>query len=136
MLLFSDHDNKPIILLSPDVRIQTESKKHKNSPLQSDSRKKSLIDSGIELLFKKSSKNVKDGGVIAHATQQSISHPLSSDYKSSAEITTVPANYVDKDGVSHHSSSATDEHYKWKLFDSIKIHTDKRRSIDPTGSIF
>lgn len=133
LLLLSDYDVKPIILLSPDVRIQTESKKHKNSPLQSDSRKKSLIDSGIELLFKKSSKIVKDGGVIANASHQTILHPLSSDYKSSAEITSIPTSYMDKEGTSQHGSSSTDEHYKWKLFDSIKIHTDKRRSIDPTG---
>lgn len=132
----SDHDVKPIILLSPDVRIQTESKKHKSSPLQSDSRKKSLIDSGIELLFKKSAKTVKDGGSVAGTqSHQTISHPLSSDYKSSAETTTVPANYVDKEASHQHGASATDEHHKWKLFDSIKIHTDKRRSIDPTGEM-
>lgn len=132
----SDHDVKPIILLSPDVRIQTESKKHKNSPLQSDSRKKSLIDSGIELLFKKSAKPVKDSGFIAGTqSHQTILHPLSSDYKSSAEITTIPANYVDKEGSNQHGANAADEHHKWKLFDSIKIHTDKRRSIDPTGEI-
>lgn len=128
MHLLSDHDVKPIILLSPDVRIQTESKKHKTS--QSDSRKKSLIDSGIELLFKKSSKSVKDGGIISH---QNISHPLSSDYKTSTDVTTVPVNYADKYGSGHHGSTATDEHHKWKLFDTIKIHTDKRRSVDPSG---
>lgn len=123
-------------MLSPDVRIQTESKKHKNSPLQSDSRKKSLIDSGIELLFKKSAKTVKDGGVIAPTqSHQTILHPLSSDYKSSAETTTVPVNYVDKDSSIQHAANASDEHHKWKLFDSIKIHTDKRRSIDPTGEM-
>lgn len=122
-------------MLSPDVRVQTESRKHKNAPLQSDSRKKSLIDSGIELLFKKHSKYVKDGGVITQTSPQSISHPLSSDYKSSAEITTVPVSYVNRDGGSHHGASTTDEHHKWKLFDSIKIHTDKRRSIDPTGEL-
>lgn len=132
-LLLSDHDVKPIILLSPDVRIQTESRKHKNSPLQSDPRKKSLIDSGIELFFKKQSKSIKDGGVITQTSPQNISHPLSSDYKSSAEITTVPISYLDKESTSQHGSSTTDEHHKWKLFDTIKIHTDKRRSFDPTG---
>lgn len=127
MLLLSDHDVKPIILLSPDVRVQTESKKHKNAPLHSDSRKKSLIDSGIELLFKKHPK--KDG---AQTPSPSISHPLSSDYKYSAETTAVPVSYVDKESSSHYGGGI-DEHHKWKLFDSIKIHTDKRRSIDPTG---
>lgn len=125
LVLLSDHDIKPIILLSPDVRIQTESKKHRNASSHSDSRKKSLIDSGIELLFKKSPKSVKDGGI--------ISHPLSSNYKISTEVTTVPVHHSDKDGTSHHGSSATDEHHKWKLFDTIKIHTDKRRSVDPSG---
>lgn len=128
--LSTDYDNKPIILLSPDVRIQTESRKHKNAALQSDSRKRSLIDSGIELLFKKSSKSVKDGGI--SNSHQNISHPLSCDNKFSAEISTVPTNYADGENSKHHSGT-TDEHHKWKLFDTIKIHTDKRRSIDPSG---
>ncbi|XP_055308678.1 sorting nexin-13 isoform X2 [Sitodiplosis mosellana] len=51
------------------------------------------------------------------------------------ETTTVPANYVDREGSSQHGANATDEHYKWKLFDSIKIHTDKRRSVDPTVDV-
>lgn len=134
VLFFSDHDVKPIILLSPDVRVQTELKKHKNV-LHSDSRKKSLIDSGIELFFKKNSKQVKDGGVIASSSNQTVSHPLSSEFKSSAETTSVPAHFVDKDVSSHHSHSATDEHHKWKLFDTIKIHTDKKRSADPSGNL-
>lgn len=136
----TDHDIKSIILLSPDVRIQTESKKSKNAGSaggqSGDTRKKSIIDSGIELLFKKSSKNVgKDGGGGAFGqSPPKISHPLSSDYyKYSADITTVPVNYVDKESSSHHGHSALDEHHKWKLFDTIKIHTDKRRSVDPNG---
>lgn len=128
--LSTDYDNKPIILLSPDVRIQTESRKHKNAALQSDSRKKSLIDSGIELLFKKSSKSFKDGGI--SNSHQNISHPLSCDNKFSTEISTVPTNYADGENSKYHSGT-TDEHHKWKLFDTIKIHTDKRRSIDPSG---
>lgn len=140
MSIFTDHDIKSIILLSPDVRIQTESKKSKNAGGQSgDSRKKSIIDSGIELLFKKSSKNVgKDGGSsgggVFGQSPPKISHPLSSDYyKYSSDITTVPMHYVDKESSSHHGNSALDEHHKWKLFDTIKIHTDKRRSFDPNG---
>lgn len=136
---YTDHDIKSIILLSPDVRIQTESKKSKNAGSASgqsgDTRKKSIIDSGIELLFKKSSKNVggTSAGAFGHSPPK-ISHPLSSDYyKYSADITTVPVNYVDKESSSHHGNSAMDEHHKWKLFDTIKIHTDKRRSIDPNG---
>lgn len=119
-------------MLSPDVRVQTESKKNKNAS-PSDSRKKSLIDSGIDF-FKKHSKQVKDGGVVAASTNTTIPHPLSSDYKFSAETTSVPVHFVDKDGSSHHSSTSTDEHHKWKLFDTIKIHTDKKRSPDPAGN--
>lgn len=137
-LQFLDHDNKSIILLSPDVRVQTESKKSKNAGAagaQSDTRKKSIIDSGIELLFKKShSKNVGGGGGVFGQSPPKILHPLSSDYyKFPSDITTVPVNYVDKQSSSHHGHSALDEHHKWKLFDTIKIHTDKRRSFDPNG---
>lgn len=136
---FPDHDNKSIILLSPDVRIQTELKKSKTAGTgaggqSGDSRKKSIIDSGIELLFKKShSKNsAKDVGS-GHSPPK-ISHPLSNDYyKYSADVTTVPTNFVDRESSSHHGHSALDEHHKWKLFDTIKIHTDRRRSHDPNG---
>lgn len=137
-------------MLSPDVRIQTEAKKSKNASGQSggDTRKKSIIDSGIELFFKKSPKTAtKDGGSGGAGTSAGvfgqsppkISHPLSSDYyKYSSDITTVPVNYVDKESTSHHANTL-DEHHKWKLFDSfnsVKIHTDKRRSIDPNGMHF
>lgn len=141
--IFIDHDIKSIILLSPDVRIQTESKKSRNSGTagghSGDSRKKSIIDSGIELLFKKSSDIFgKDGGSsgggVFGQSPPKISHPLSSDfYKYSSDITTVPANFVNKESSSHHGNSAQDEHHKWKLFDTIKIHTDRRRSFDPNG---
>ncbi|XP_031625971.1 sorting nexin-13 isoform X2 [Contarinia nasturtii] len=51
------------------------------------------------------------------------------------EKISVPANYVDKEISSHHSGSSADEHHKWKLFDTIKIHTDKRRSVETTGDV-
>lgn len=124
-------------MLSPDIRVQTESKKHKNA--QSDTRKKSLIDSGIELLFKKHNRNVvRDGGILSHtSTQQIISHPLSNDFnKFSTETTLVPSNERESSSSSSHNANTTiDEHHKWKLFDTIKIHTDKRKSIDSTGEI-
>lgn len=133
ILLFafiSDYDKKPIILLTPDVRIQTESKKHKNAYLQSDTRKKSLIDSGIELLFKKHNKHgIKDGGILGNSPHHVIAHPLSSDY--STETTLVPK----KDNSTSSSSPSTEENHKWKLFDSIKIHTDKRKSVDSTADV-
>lgn len=121
-------DEKPIILLSPDIRVQTESKKHKHSTaLHSDIRKKSLIDSGIELLFKKNPKNAKDSGV-------SPSHSTHSDSKFSTEKTTAPSGHSSSNYDKAHSSSHTDEHHKWKLFDTIKIHTDKRQNTDAHGN--
>lgn len=118
-------------MLSPDIRVQTESKKHKQSiALHPDTRKKSLIDSGIELLFKKNPKTVKDGGICASST----SHSANSDSKSFIETTTVPGG---TSSPSHHekNSSHSDEHHKWKLFDSIKIHTDKRQAADTNGKL-
>lgn len=118
---FTDFDKKPIILLSPDVRIQTESKKRR-SLSQTDTRKKSLIDSGIELFgFKKSNKSVKEAGA--------SSHPLSNDYK----ISTETLQTINDGDVLAQRSNSTDEPSLWKLFDSIKIHTDKRRSVDANG---
>lgn len=122
------------------MRIQTESKKHKNAHLQSDTRKKSFIDSGIELLFNKHNKHgVKDGDISSSSPQHVISHPLLSDYhKCSTETTLLPKkdNNNSSSSRSNSSSSSTaDEHHKWKLFDSIKIHTDKRKSIDATVDV-
>lgn len=140
-LFLTDIDEKPIILLSPDIRVQTESKKHKNLHSQSDPRKKSLIDSGIELFFKKNPKNtIRDGGFISHSSSHQVhSHPLSNDFngKSSTETTLVPSSHhhEKESGSSSHGHAASDEHHKWKLFDTIKIHTDKRRSIDATGEL-
>lgn len=109
--------------MSPDVRIQTESKKRKSSS-QADTRKKSLIDSGIELFFKKNNKSVKDASV---SSQPIAYHPLSNDYKFSTETT-----YSANDG-DNGSQRISDEPSRWKLFDTIKIHTDKRRSVDTNG---
>lgn len=87
-----------------------------------DTRKKSLIDSGIELLFKKSNKSVKDASV--------SSHPLSNEYK----ISTETLHTISDDDVVTQRSGSTDEPSRWKLFDTIKIHTDKRRSVDANGA--
>lgn len=84
-------------------------------------RKKSLIDSGIELFFKKNSRGIKEG-----ALQQSQSlHASGTDIKTNLEVIPIPLGNNDKSG---HSS--TDDGHKWKLFDTIKIHSDKKRSYE------
>lgn len=121
---FIAFDQKPIILLSPDIRVQTELKKLKN-PITSDIRKKSIIDSGIELLFKKNSKNIKDGVVQQH-------HAIDTNYnKHHTEITAGIGGAVEKLGNFYHG----DDNSKWNLFDTIKIHTDKKRTSDTKGII-
>lgn len=117
-------DKKPIILLSPDVRIQTESKKRK-SLSQADTRKKSLIDSGIELLFKKNTRTAsKDGSV---SGQTAINHPLSNDSKSFTET-----SGHDGDSTTQRTNSA-DEPSRWRIFNTIRIHTDSRHTADVNG---
>ncbi|GAB0088137.1 hypothetical protein DMENIID0001_025190 [Sergentomyia squamirostris] len=59
-------DKKPIVLIAPNIKIQSESKKVKSNM---DNRKKSLIDTGFEILFKKHGKNV-DGAVGKTSGQQ------------------------------------------------------------------
>lgn len=117
-----DFDKKPIILLSPDVRIQTESKKRK-SLSQADTRKKSLIDSGIELLFKKNNKATKE------ASQTAVNHPLSLDSKSFTETSS-----LDGDSTTQRSNS-TDEPSRWRIFNTIRIHTDSKHATDVNGEI-
>lgn len=61
-------------------------------------------------------------------TQTSITHPLSSEFKFSTETTNSSSSCIDKDGLSQ-----SEDHHRWNLFDTIKIHTDKRRLINPNG---
>lgn len=53
-------DHKPVQVISPNIKIHsTELKKHKDG---SDTKKKGLFGSGLDLLFKKDSKGSKDKG--------------------------------------------------------------------------
>ncbi|XP_055715538.1 sorting nexin-13-like isoform X2 [Phlebotomus papatasi] len=52
-------DQKPIMLIAPNIKIQTESRKVKSHV---DARKKSLIDTGFEILFKKHGKHADGTG--------------------------------------------------------------------------
>lgn len=71
-----------------------------------DHRKKSLIDSGLDLLFKKHPKSVKDGlspTTALHSKQFQ------------------PDVVLDSKEQPHHPDK------RWKPFDSIKIYTDKMK---------
>lgn len=101
-------DKKPIVLINPNIKIQTETLSAKKSQ---DHRKKSLIDSGIELLFKKHPKSVKDG-----------LHPsttLHNKHSPSNELKFQPDVVLESKEQQHHQDK------RWKPFDSIKIYTDK-----------
>lgn len=113
-------DQKPIILITPDVREQTVTSKQKPSSSCVDVRKKSLIDSGLELLFKKNSKNIKEGIINVHHSTDSN--------KSSTEVIN-PRNLT---GSGDHQRMTNEDGHKWKFFDSIKIHSEKRRCSDQT----
>lgn len=132
-------DAKPILLIRPNVTEQTESKgsRHKaaavvvgsNSlaaPNAADSvRKKSLIDSGLEMLFKKSSPS---------SSAKNHHHQHHTDTKIRPEVV------LDSNNHHHHQQQRrpsggdrhlnTDEKRHWKPFDTIKIYTDRRKSHD------
>ncbi|XP_055377487.1 sorting nexin-13-like isoform X2 [Condylostylus longicornis] len=127
-------DQKQILLIAPKIKIQTESKKsskssaHKQqqfihhpllfgsshhplemttttaSPSPSSGHKKSFIDSGIEMLFKKTGKSsaIKEG----HHLNLESQHPSS------------------KSSGAHACGGDTDR--KWKPFETIKIYGDKK----------
>lgn len=101
-------------MLSPDIKVQTESKKHKP---QSDIRKKSLIDSGIELLFKKNTRIIKDGGV--------------ANEKFRAELISGPSTEK------HHQVHQQPHHdeRKWRPFESIKVYTEKRKGHETKSDV-
>lgn len=120
-------DQKPVILLSPNIRVQTISPSKSKTILASDARKKSLIDSGIEMFFKK---NPKPSVVSDHLTPNILN-------KLNTEVTAVPTVALHGGNDSGSSSSgagrdkdSADDGHKWKFFETIKIHTDKRHAND------
>lgn len=123
-------DQKPVILLSPNIRVQTISPSKSKTIIATDARKKSLIDSGIEMFFKKNPK-------------QSISDHLTPNvlHKFNTEVTSVPISTLHGDGGggdggndNGRDKDATDDGHKWKFFETIKIHTDKRHGNDPKSA--
>ncbi|XP_037036659.1 sorting nexin-13-like isoform X1 [Bradysia coprophila] len=106
-------DKKTVVLINPNIKIQTESLSAKKSH---DHRKKSLIDSGLDLLFKKHPKSVKDG--------LSPSPSAHSKQLANSEIKFQPDVVLDSKEQPHHPDK------RWKPFDSIKIYTDKIKGHD------
>lgn len=86
---------------TPDIKIHLESQKLKTSP---EVRKKSIIDSGIELFFRKIPKN------------------------SNASINDTVKNRIE---TGTGDRSLDEKRDKWKPFETIKIYSDKRKSQDP-----
>lgn len=99
---FSAYDQKPMAIETPDIKIHSESQKLKTSP---EVRKKSIIDSGIELFFRKAPKNtnVNTNEIVKNRTETVV---------------------VDK--------PIEEKKDKWKPFETIKIYTDKRKALDPS----
>lgn len=103
-------DSRPVVLINPNIKIQTESLSAKK--LQ-DHRKKSLIDSGLDLLFKKHPKSVKDG--LSPSTPMHGKQLAANDFKFQADVV------LDNKEQQGHPDK------RWKPFDSIKIYTDKMK---------
>lgn len=106
-------DKKTIVLINPNIKIQTESLSAKKSH---DHRKKSLIDSGLDLLFKKHPKSVKD-----RLSPSTSLHSHSKQLLASNEMNDVVLENKDQ---THHPDK------RWKPFESIKIYTDKMKGHD------
>lgn len=138
---------KPILLILPNVHEQTESKKsrrHKEQVTHSGGggglvapndvagiRKKSLIDSGIEMLFKKSP---GAGPKSSHQHHNHI-HPLAPTsqltdfhrHRSEFVLDKSPAKGANG------AKGGSDERSKWRPFETIKIYTERRKSHDQIG---
>lgn len=147
-------DKKPILLISPNIKVATELKKSHKSSTAHDSRKKSLIDSGIEMIFKKhhqhnankqsSSGGMRSGGSIGgidefFTTSNSSFITSAADLKFRPDIILDSAkdSYTGRSGSISAASSLTatggdGEKKSWKPFESIKIYTERRRSHDVT----
>ena len=105
------------MLISPNIHIQTESKKSKM--LGGDNRKKSILDSGLELLFKKHTKlSNKDGQSTLSSSKTYVTDHLHKLGPFRGEPI-----LENRDGHSH------SEEKKWKPFD-IKIYTERKKSTE------
>lgn len=100
-------DSRPVVLINPNIKIQTESLSAKKTQ---DHRKKSLIDSGLDLLFKKHPKSVKDG--LSPSSKQLAAN----EFKFQPDVV-----LENKEQQQCHPDK------RWKPFDSIKIYTDKMK---------
>lgn len=148
-------DKKPILLISPNVKVATESKKSKKPTTSTpDSRKKSLIDSGIEMIFKKhhhvnksalgsGSSGIRSGssgGIDEFFSSHSAFNSSAADLKfrpdlildSSKDSNTGRSGSISAVLSSSSSTIIGDEKKTWKPFESIKIYTERRRSHDVT----
>lgn len=103
--IFLAYDQKPILVQTPDIKVHSDSNKNRTSP---DIRKKSIIDSGIELFFKKSPKSSKDC-----FSNENVKNRLET--TPGATTTTIERLFEEKKE-------------KWNPFETIKIYTDKRRN--------
>ena len=94
-----------LLLISPDIKIQTEAKNRSNQ--NESGRKKNLLDAGIELFFK--SKHAKEitNRLKGHGSQEDT--------------------ILDSKEPSVGSSSGDEKKWK-KPFENIKIYTERKRS--------
>lgn len=124
------------MFISPNIKIQTETKKLKSS---NDKQKKSLIDSGIELLLKKT-KHFKDGQAHSHIglhADGNVQHnPPHHHQQQQHHHHHHHHSLLHKKEHSitdqlHHHDTVLDTHHKeerkWNPFENIKIHTEKRK---------
>ncbi|XP_050068170.1 sorting nexin-13-like [Anopheles maculipalpis] len=144
-------DPKPgnLLLISPNIKVQTESnrnaKAHHHQHPSGDSsatgghgtRRRNFLDAGIELLFKKREPRASgaESPVKPNAITDHLMHRGHHLHFHQRDHHTILDNSPEGVGPTHHSTlpatsrpspSPGEERSRWRPFESIKIHTDKR----------
>lgn len=142
-------DQKPssMLLISPNIKVQTESRKSRlhASASSEHGKRRNLLDAGIELLFKKrtgeaispSGSNGNSGGshaksggtglITDHLMHKGHLHFHQKDYK--ILDNTPPTGSAGQHGRLLSPSEDKAGSGRWRPFDNIKIHTDKGKTI-------
>ncbi|XP_035772640.1 uncharacterized protein LOC118456191 isoform X1 [Anopheles albimanus] len=141
-------DPKPgnLLLISPNIKVQTESRKA-NRQLSGGAgpdggphgagRRRNFLDAGIELLFKRREPRhneppaAKPNAITDHLMHRGHLHFHQRDHH------TILDNSPDSNAQlpGHRQPSPAEERSRWRPFESIKIHTDKRAGGSSVPSV-
>ncbi|XP_058059091.1 sorting nexin-13-like [Anopheles bellator] len=137
-------DPKPgnMLLISPNIKVQTESTRASRHPstaatdgsgVHGGGRRRNFLDAGIELLFKKREPRhcelpsaAKPSAITDHLMHRGHLHFHQRDHHTILDSSPESQAPSIRQPTPFGGAAAPEERSRWRPFDSIKIHTDKR----------